>query len=138
MQMGFGCSRLGSASASIGRRAAIRLVHEAVDEGVVLFDTADAYGAGASERLLGTALRGRRADVVIATKGGYRFRARSSVEQVARRSLHAVTRLAPRAHAQQPALAPTASTYRSQDFSPAVLRRQVEASLRRLRTDHVD
>jgi len=138
MRLGFGCSRLGSASGSIGRRATIRLVHEAVDEGVIVFDTADAYSAGASERLLGAALRGRRAGVVIATKGGYRFRPRSSVEQLARRSVRTVARLAPRPAGPTSAPGSAASTYRSQDFSPAVLRQRVEASLRRLRTDYID
>src|SRR5262245_3290931 len=45
---------------------AIRLVHAAIDGGVTLLDTARAYGE--SELVLGRALRGRRAQVVLATK----------------------------------------------------------------------
>ncbi len=59
-RLGLGCARLGSARQGIGWRESVRLVHAAVDHGVRYFDTADAYGAGASERVLGRALRGRR------------------------------------------------------------------------------
>lgn len=51
------------------RRDAVRQVQEAVDLGVTLFDTADNYGEGESERILGEALRGR-AGVVLVTKFG--------------------------------------------------------------------
>jgi aryl-alcohol dehydrogenase-like predicted oxidoreductase len=48
----------------------IRAIHFALDAGLNFFDTAPAYGAGHSERLLGRALAGRRYKVVIATKFG--------------------------------------------------------------------
>lgn len=50
-----------------------RAVHAALEHGVTFFDTADVYGAGHSERVLGAALTGRRQDVFIATKFGNRF-----------------------------------------------------------------
>ena len=46
----------------------IAAVHAALDNGVNFFDTAESYGKGRSERVLGQALAGRRAEVVIATK----------------------------------------------------------------------
>lgn len=46
----------------------MRTLHCALDSGARLFDTADAYGTGQAERLLGRALKGRRGDVLIATK----------------------------------------------------------------------
>jgi aryl-alcohol dehydrogenase-like predicted oxidoreductase len=46
----------------------IRAIHCALDHGVTFFDTANVYGAGHSERILGQALSGRHADVIIATK----------------------------------------------------------------------
>ncbi|MEM9954521.1 MAG: aldo/keto reductase [Chloroflexota bacterium] len=49
----------------------IRAIHTALDMGVTLFDTADAYGCGHSERILGKALVGRHDGVTIATKFGY-------------------------------------------------------------------
>jgi len=51
----------------------IRAIHCALDLGVNLFDTANVYGAGHSERVLGQALRGRRHEAVIATKFGRVF-----------------------------------------------------------------
>jgi aryl-alcohol dehydrogenase-like predicted oxidoreductase len=46
----------------------IRIIHAALDRGVNFVDTADAYGDGESEEIVGNALHGRRADVVLATK----------------------------------------------------------------------
>jgi aryl-alcohol dehydrogenase-like predicted oxidoreductase len=46
----------------------IAAIQRALDLGVTFFDTADVYGAGHSERVLGRALAGRRHQVVIATK----------------------------------------------------------------------
>jgi aryl-alcohol dehydrogenase-like predicted oxidoreductase len=46
----------------------IRAIHAALDLGINFFDTANVYGAGHSERILGRALAGRRSQVVIATK----------------------------------------------------------------------
>jgi aryl-alcohol dehydrogenase-like predicted oxidoreductase len=52
------------------KRDAVRQIQAAVDLGVTLFDTADNYGQGLSERILGEALRGRRDGIVVATKFG--------------------------------------------------------------------
>ncbi|MFO0550859.1 MAG: aldo/keto reductase [Polyangiaceae bacterium] len=50
---------------------AVRIVSRALDRGIRIFDTANAYGDGESERILGQALRGRRADAIITTKVGF-------------------------------------------------------------------
>src|ERR1700759_212675 len=46
----------------------IRIIHRALDAGVNFIDTADVYSAGESEEIVGKALKGRRDDVVLATK----------------------------------------------------------------------
>ena len=46
----------------------IRIIHAALDSGINFIDTADVYSAGESEEIVGKALRGRRDDVVLATK----------------------------------------------------------------------
>jgi aryl-alcohol dehydrogenase-like predicted oxidoreductase len=46
----------------------IRIIHKALDAGINLIDTADVYSFGESEEIVGKALKGRRADVVLATK----------------------------------------------------------------------
>jgi aryl-alcohol dehydrogenase-like predicted oxidoreductase len=51
----------------------VRAIRRALDLGVTFFDTADSYGAGHSERVLGRALGKRRAEVVVATKWGFLF-----------------------------------------------------------------
>lgn len=65
--VGVGCNAFGT---RIDEETTRQVVDAAVDEGVTLFDTADTYGQGASEELLGRALGLRRADVVVATKFG--------------------------------------------------------------------
>ncbi len=59
------------------REAAVR---HAIDRGITFFDTAPAYGGGASEAILGRAARGRREAVVIATKVGPRDDPTASLE----------------------------------------------------------
>ncbi|GCD95007.1 aldo/keto reductase [Embleya hyalina] len=49
----------------------VRIVHAALDRGINFVDTADMYSAGESEEIVGKALRGRRDDVVLATKGHF-------------------------------------------------------------------
>jgi aryl-alcohol dehydrogenase-like predicted oxidoreductase len=67
--VGIGCNNFGRKVDADGTRA---VVDAALDHGVNFFDTADIYGSphGASEELLGAALKGRRSDVVVATKFG--------------------------------------------------------------------
>jgi aryl-alcohol dehydrogenase-like predicted oxidoreductase len=48
--------------------ACVRIVHEAIDTGITFLDTADVYSAGGSEEIVGRALKGRRDQVVLASK----------------------------------------------------------------------
>lgn len=89
---------------------AIRILQCAADSGVTFFDTAPAYGAGNSELLLGRAFAGRRHDVVIATKFG------KKVDEGRR----------------------WFGLYSSEDEVIANVRKECEASLRRLATDYID
>jgi aryl-alcohol dehydrogenase-like predicted oxidoreductase len=50
--------------------AAAALIHDALEAGITMFDSSDAYGKGHNETLLGNALKGKRQGVVIATKFG--------------------------------------------------------------------
>lgn len=69
--IGFGTWPIGGARYGRSDDAdAIAAIHTALDCGVTLFDTAPSYGNGHSEELLGQALGSRRAEAVIATKGG--------------------------------------------------------------------
>jgi aryl-alcohol dehydrogenase-like predicted oxidoreductase len=104
--VGVGFNAFGRQADAAGARA---IVDAALETGVNLFDTADVYGAppGSSEEFLGAALRGRRDDVVIASKFGMDMGGRNGVDHGARGARRYVVRA-------------------------------VEASLRRLGTDHID
>ena len=70
--IGYGCMGLtGSYGPASDRRDAIALMHAAVEHGVTLFDTAEAYGPFTNEELVGEALAPFRDRVVIATKFGF-------------------------------------------------------------------
>jgi aryl-alcohol dehydrogenase-like predicted oxidoreductase len=107
-RIALGTWQLGGDWGSFDEREAIEVIRTARDVGVNLFDTAQADGFGASERLLGRALAGElaanREQIVIATKGGLR-----------RTDLGLI-----------------------RDSSPEWLRRGVEESLRALRVDYID
>lgn len=78
--LGFGCWAVGGPFKLFGLpdgwgavddTESLRAIHSAIDLGVNFFDTADAYGTGHSEEVLGEAFKGIRSKIVIATKGGF-------------------------------------------------------------------
>jgi aryl-alcohol dehydrogenase-like predicted oxidoreductase len=72
-RVAFGTWQLGGDWGATDEQLAITAIRRAAEQGVTLFDTAQGYGFGASERLLAKALEGRRRDeVILATKGGLR------------------------------------------------------------------
>ena len=113
--VGLGCMGLSHAyGAPTERGEAVRFLREAVDMGYTFFDTAEVYGTPEdphhNEELVGEALRECRDKAIIATKFGIRF-----------------DRTSP---AVNKPLVP--------DSRPQVIRESAEASLRRLKTDHID
>ncbi|MGA2265532.1 MAG: aldo/keto reductase [Phycisphaerae bacterium] len=68
--MGLGCMGMSEFYGASDEAESIAVIHRALDAGVTLLDTADMYGPFTNERLVGKALRGRRAGVVLATKFG--------------------------------------------------------------------
>ena len=72
--MGFGCMGLNyNRSQHPDRKQEIALVHEAVERGVTLFDTAESYGYHTNEKLVGEALKGYTDRVFVTTKFGHKF-----------------------------------------------------------------
>ena len=67
---GLGCMGMSQSYGQGDWDESIRVVHRAIDLGVTLLDTADVYGAGHNEVLVGRALVGRRDEVELATKFG--------------------------------------------------------------------
>jgi aryl-alcohol dehydrogenase-like predicted oxidoreductase len=71
--VGLGCWQLGADWGAVGEDDAMATLHAAADAGVTFFDTADVYGDGRSEQLVGRLLRERADDrLVVATKMGRR------------------------------------------------------------------
>src|SRR5712691_2745602 len=68
--IGLGCMGMSQSYGKGDDDESIRTIHRALDLGVTLIDTADAYAKGANERLVGEAIRGRRREVVLASKFG--------------------------------------------------------------------
>ena len=66
--IGLGCMGMSQSYGPGDDEESIRTVHRALDLGVTFLDTADIYGRGANERLVGQAIAGRRDEVVLATK----------------------------------------------------------------------
>lgn len=72
--MGFGCMGLNHhRSQSPDEKACIRLIHEAIERGVTLFDTAESYGYHKNEILTGKALKGYTDRVFVSSKFGHKF-----------------------------------------------------------------
>jgi aryl-alcohol dehydrogenase-like predicted oxidoreductase len=71
--VGLGCNNFGrDKTATVTLEGTTAVIDAALEAGITLFDTADIYGStrGLSESLMGEALRGKRADVILATKFG--------------------------------------------------------------------
>ena len=76
--LGLGCMGMSEFYGSHDDAQSIATIHRALDLGVNFLDTADAYGPFENERLVGRAIRDRRAEVVLATKFGNERRADGS------------------------------------------------------------
>ena len=104
-KMGFGCMGLNyHRGVAKDRNEMIKVVHEAIDAGITMFDTAAVYGPYTNEELVGDALVGYRDKVQIATKGGFKIDGLNN----------------------------------ELDSRPESLRKQLEDSLKRLKTDCID
>ena len=93
----------------------IRAIHAALDRGINIIDTAPVYGFGHSEELIGRAIRGKRDKVILSTKCGLWWGDDEGSYRFTWDG-HAVKR----------------------NLSPRTIRIEVEDSLRRLQTDHID
>jgi aryl-alcohol dehydrogenase-like predicted oxidoreductase len=106
-----------------------------MERGVNFIDTSDNYSMGRSESLIGRAVRGKRAEIVIATKGGARFTSIGRLVLAARPALRPLrSTLAP----LRRWLNQKRDNHKRYVYDVAHMRQAIEASLRRLGTDYVD
>lgn len=134
-EIGFGGQSLGGGLYYRNDHESIATLHAALDAGITFYDTADHYSEGRSEELIGRAFQGRRDRVIIATKVGTRFSRAGRVALGLRPLLHPLSRWL---RSSKIYLHQLRSMQKQGDFSPAYLRKTLEASLRRLQTDYVD
>jgi aryl-alcohol dehydrogenase-like predicted oxidoreductase len=135
-EIGFGGSRIGGVFAGKNSSAeTLNLLGKALDAGITFYDTADMYAQGESESLIGKAFRARRADVILATKGGYCLPARRNLIKRIKPLVRPIVRALGLKRAKLPS---GLSGALAQDFSPTYLTRALESSLKRLQTSYVD
>ncbi|MFW9771541.1 MAG: aldo/keto reductase [Promethearchaeota archaeon] len=116
--LGMGCFALGGpfkrsdgtylAYGKVNDQESIKTIHRAIELGINLFDTADIYGVGRSEKVLGEAIKEYRDDLVVATKFGSIFEEGNLL------------------------------TPDKKNTSPEYIRSAIEASMERLQTDYID
>jgi aryl-alcohol dehydrogenase-like predicted oxidoreductase len=108
---GLGCMGMSYAYGTPDEDESLATIARALDLGVTFFDTADVYGLGHNEQLVGKALAGRRDDVVVATKFGINIDPTDTAAQQGRREVRG---------------------------DAAYVRQACDASLSRLGFDHID
>jgi aryl-alcohol dehydrogenase-like predicted oxidoreductase len=134
-----GLDRICSYGPNVNSRSATRLIETAIGLGVNIFDTADIYGQGDSEKLLGAIVRKSRNEVIICTKVGYRLS--SSVRFLGRIKpiLKPIFALATaKSKILQTSMTSAREARRWQDFSAKYLTSAIDGCLSRLRTDYID
>ena len=146
-QIGLGCSRIGSFNNPVPVRDIRNLLAQALDLGVNVFDTADIYGQGDSEREIGRALAGCRDDAFVVTKVGKTFSAKMRLLRPLKPLVKPLLAAAGRAanvgspgsvRSAGNAVTARRGAYLAGNFDPRHLERAVDASLRRLGMESVD
>lgn len=132
--LGIGCGRVGSISNPVPMREIEAMLEAAVEAGVSLFDTADIYGQGDSERTLGRLLRRHPKRIFIVTKVGGRHGRFAPYVRLAKPLLRLVTRARPQVQSVAVSVRTATVTH---SFDPEALARAIDGSRRRLGMDRL-
>jgi aryl-alcohol dehydrogenase-like predicted oxidoreductase len=133
--LGCGCGRVGSINNTVPMREIEATLNAAIEAGVNLFDTADIYGQGDSERTLARLLRRHRDRMFVITKVGGRHSRYSPFLRFAKPLLRTMVRSRPQLRT---AVVKARTATVSYNFDPNDLRVAIEGSRRRLRMDRLD
>ena len=136
-RLGLGCGRVGSFNNPATLSESQELCAAALNSGVTLFDTADVYGQGDSERVLGRLLRssGSGASPIIVTKVGLTFSWKARLMGPLKPAVRALVRRHPSARS---AVSAQRAGAMSCNFSPNYLQHACAASRRRLGVPRID
>lgn len=131
--LGFGCNALlGEKTSADG----LILLNAAFDAGIRYFDVARVYGYGEAERLVGEFARGKRSEILIASKFGIEPMMAVGGTSLIRKAVRNLMRLSP---AMRSALGRRARTaVKTRRFTVDAARRSLETSLRTIGTDYID
>jgi aryl-alcohol dehydrogenase-like predicted oxidoreductase len=132
--LGMGCGRVGSVSNPTPMREIEATLEAAVEAGINLFDTADIYGQGDSERTLARLVHRHGDRIFVVTKVGGRHSRYATVLRLAKPLLRAIARSRPNVRSAVVAARTAAVVH---DFSPQDLLPAVNACCRRLRLDQI-
>ncbi|MFT5467797.1 MAG: aryl-alcohol dehydrogenase-like predicted oxidoreductase [Verrucomicrobiales bacterium] len=134
-RIGIGCSHIASVGSSQPQAEIKATLRAAADAGINFFDTASVYGQGDSERMLGKLFGAERDNLILCTKAGLRLSVSQKLVRFAKPFLRWLAR-----KRKSLRIAGQAARQASerQCFEPKFLQRELEASLKRLRTDRVD
>ncbi|WP_414899617.1 aldo/keto reductase [Sphingomonas flavalba] len=134
-RIGMGCARVGSLTNPSSPAESQRLIELAFALGVRLFDTANIYGQGDSERILGRALAGKRDQAFIVTKIGKRFSAKMRLIRPFKPLVKRLRRPSPAGDAF---VASQRAANVGFDLDHRTMERDVAAALKRLRIERID
>lgn len=134
--IGIGCNRIYASESPSHAQEIEMTLCEAIDRGINVLDTSNAYGAGDSERLIGRILRGRRSQIHICTKAGIKTSA--ALKFAAEIAPMAVKRmLRSKGPLRRPSKPGRHSAFQ-RNFSADYIESSIYGSLRRLKTDYLD
>lgn len=134
--LALGCDRLGSILTPMTRGESLSLISEALELGINHFDTSSIYGQGDSERYVGSAIKGVRNRVCLATKAGKRLTSSQALIARVKAPLRLITPLLRKISGSS--VRRQAALATGSDFSPSYIESSLFESLRRLDTDRVE